>query len=301
MTGAPRAPGSTSARASFAISASSADAPAKSKLSSRMWRLLHQLVGNRRRQEADRRADAGVRRHQHARKPELLGDARGMQRRRAAERDQRVVVHHLAALDRMHARRARHVLAHHLVHRVGRGLGDEPERIADRRGERGARQLRIERDRAAREGRRIDHAERHVRVGDGRPHAATPIAGRARLRARAFRPDGHALERIDMRDRAAARADLHHLDHRNAHRQAGAFQEARRAIDFVDARRIRLEILDQADLRRGAAHVERQHLLLGPARGHLRRRRSRRPPARTRSAAPESAARCRSRSARRRT
>ena len=72
-----------------------------------------------------------------------------------------------------------------------------------------------------------------------------------------------------MRDRAAARADLHHLDHRDAQRQAGAFQETRRAVHFVDARRIRLEILDQADLRRGAAHVERQHLLLGAARRDL--------------------------------
>ena len=108
----------------------------------------------------------------------------------------------------------------------------QPERIADRRRERGARQIRIERDRAARERRRIDHAERNVRIGHGRPHPAAPVAGRPRLGAGAFRPDGDALERIDLRDRAAAGADLDHLDHRNAHRQPGAFEETRRAIDL---------------------------------------------------------------------
>ena len=63
--------------------------------------------------------------------PDLLGDARRMQRRRAAERDQRVLADDLAALDRMHARRARHVLAHHLVHGISRGFRRQPQRIAD--------------------------------------------------------------------------------------------------------------------------------------------------------------------------
>ncbi len=63
-----------------------------------------------------------------------------------------------------------------------------------------------------------------------------------------------------MRDRAAAGADLHHLDHRNPQRQSGAFAEPPDPRDLERARGLRLAIVDQADLRGGAAHVERQHV-----------------------------------------
>ena len=80
----------------------------------------------------------------HPRDAELLGDARRMQRRRTAERDQRVLADHLAALDRVHARRTRHVLADDLVHGIGRGFRRQAERLADRAQQRLARKLRIE-------------------------------------------------------------------------------------------------------------------------------------------------------------
>ena len=63
-----------------------------------------------------------------------------------------------------------------------------------------------------------------------------------------------------MRDGAAAGTDLHHLDHGNPQWQTGAFAEAPDACDLERARGLRLAIVDQADLRGGAAHVERQHV-----------------------------------------
>jgi hypothetical protein len=91
----------------------------------------HQLVRDGRRKKSDCRADAGVRRHDHARDADLLGNARRMQRCGAAESDHGVLTGHGAALDRMHAGCARHVLAHDLMHGVGRGFRRQSQRLAD--------------------------------------------------------------------------------------------------------------------------------------------------------------------------
>ena len=258
-----------------------------------------QLERNRGREEPDRRADAGIGRHDDARHADLLRDARRVQRRRPAEGDQRVLADGRAALDRVHARRIRHVLAHHLVHRVGRHRPGKAERFADLAFQRPIRQLGLQRNGAAGERRRIDHAQCHVGVGHGRQGAAAAVAGGARLGSRTLRPHRDALQRIHLRDRAAAGADLDHLDHRDAHRQAAALQESRGAVDLEHARGMRLVVVDQADLGGGAAHVEGQcaafaarGLLPGPRRWRRRR-------ARIRPAAPETCAPSRSPSGRR--
>ena len=181
----------------------------------------HQLVGDRRRKEADGRADAGIGRHDHALHADLLGDARGMQRRAAAEGDQIVLVDDGAALDGVHARGTRHVLRHHLVDGVGRHARSRARGPRRRRARaRPWPRSRSSAMRAAGEVVRIDRAQHDIGVGHGRMHAAAAVAGRARLGAGALRPHRHALQRIDARDRAAAGADLDHLDHRDAHRQA---------------------------------------------------------------------------------
>ena len=66
-------------------------------------------------------------------------------------------------------------------------------------------------------------------------------------------------EPVDDRDGAAARADLHHLDHGDAQRQPAALEEAMRARHLEGPRRLRLGVVDQADLGGGAAHVEGEH------------------------------------------
>ena len=132
----------------------------------------------------------------------------------------------------------------------------------------------IEHHLAARKCRRIDPPQRHVGVGDGRFAAAAAVANRARLRTGAPRADRDASERIDARDRTAAGADLDHLDHRNAQRQTAAFGEAIDPRHFEHPRRLRARLVDKANLRRGAAHVERHHLvetvLPGDGRGEDR-------------------------------
>ena len=91
--------------------------------------------------------------------------------------------------------------------------------------------------------------------------AAAAVAGRARIGPGAVRPDGDPLQPVDPRDRAAAGADLDHLDDRDAQRQAAALFEAVDARDLEGAAGLRLQIVDQADLRGGAAHVVGQHLV----------------------------------------
>jgi hypothetical protein len=121
-----------------------------------------------------------------------------------------------AVLDGVHARGARHVLAHHFVDGVSGHLLVEPQGIADHLLERFLRQIWIKLDGAAGEGRGIDQAQRHIGVGYGGIGAAAVVANRSRNGGRTLRAHRHPLQRIEPRQRSAAGADLHHLDHRNA-------------------------------------------------------------------------------------
>ena len=85
----------------------------------------------------------------------------------------------------------------------------------------------IDRDLAAGEARRVDLADHQVRIRHGRLGAAAAVAGRPRLGAGAVGPDQDALQGIDAGNRAAAGADLHHLDDGDAHGRAAALLEAR--------------------------------------------------------------------------
>ncbi len=75
---------------------------------------LHDFEGDRRAQETDGRADTGAGRHDDARHAELFGEARGMERRRSAEGDERAAFERLAVFHRVFARRVRHRLVDHL-------------------------------------------------------------------------------------------------------------------------------------------------------------------------------------------
>jgi hypothetical protein len=80
---------------------------------------------------------------------------------------------------------------------------------------------------------------------------------------------------VDGRDRAAAGADLDHVDHRRLDRQAGALGEAVHARGLQHRRDLGAAVLDQAGLGGGAAHVEGDHIGL-PA--ELAEQRGRLPP-----------------------
>ena len=181
-----------------------------------------------------------------------------MHRPGAAEREERELRDVLAALDRVDARRRRHVLVDHLVDAPGRAHAVEAERPADPRLDRARRGLAVEAHLAAEEERRIEIAEHQIGIGHGRLVAALAVAGRPRIGAGAVRPDLEQPERVDPGDAAAAGADLDHLDHRHLDRQAAALLEAVHAVDLEVRRDQGLAVLDQAGLGGGAAHVERE-------------------------------------------
>ncbi len=181
---------------------------------------LHHLVGHRRAQEADGAADPRAGRHEHPPHADLLAHAVAVHRAAAAERDDGAALVGFRALHRVHARGVGHVLVHHLHHAERGHRGVEPEPRPDMGRERALRRRRVEPQRAARERLGVVAAEREVRVRHRRPQAAAPVASRPRVGPRAFRPDLDQAQRIHLREAAAARADLHHLDHRDAQRQA---------------------------------------------------------------------------------
>ena len=85
-------------------------------------------------------------------------------------------------------------------------------------------------------------------VRDGRLAAAAAVADGARHGARALRPDRSSAARVqDARDRAAARADGHDVDHGQADRPVA---------DAAVGGEAGLAAVDQADVGGGAADVD---------------------------------------------
>ena len=226
----------------------------------------HHLVGDRRPQEADRRSDAGVARDDDAPDPQLVGELAGVQRRRAAEGDQGSIVRILAALDGVDPGRARHVLAHHLGDAEGSRIGRERHGVSDDGPERILGPGRSQRHLAAGEVTRGDSAHHHVGVGDGRLASAEVIARRTRLRPGAFRADREPAQFVDPGDGAAARADLHHVDDRDAQGNPAVLAEAIGPGYLESAARLGRATVEETDFRRGAAHVEGHRLVqaVGP-------------------------------------
>src|SRR5207245_670828 len=98
---------------------------------------------------------------------------------------------------------------------VCRFLESHAERTADGAEDRVVDSFTPELEAAAAEGVGIEIAEHEVRVGDGRRGAATAVADRSGVGARAL---GSDLERprFDRRDRSAAGADRFDVDHGKA-------------------------------------------------------------------------------------
>jgi len=114
----------------------------------------------------------------------------------------------------------------------------------------------------------VEVAEQQIGVGHRGLAAAQVVAGGAGVGARAVGADLEEPHAVDARDRAAAGADLDHLDHRHADRQPRALLEAVGARHLELAPDKRHAVVDDARLGGRAAHVERQKLRLAAlARG----------------------------------
>ena len=99
-------------------------------------------------------------------------------------------------------------------------------------------------------------------VGRGGLGAALAVAGRAGIGAGALRADAQHAAVVDPGDRAAARADRDDVEHRRADRQA---------VDLAFRGERGPSVLHQADVGRGAAHVEGDEVVEARARGLARR------------------------------
>ena len=183
-------------------------------------------------------------------------DGRRLGRAGAAERQQRKGARIDAALDRHLADAVRLAPIGDLDDAVGERFDAHGGRIRTRqlcgeRREAGTRARHIERDAAA-DQRRRNAAEHQIGIRDGRLAAAVRVAHRAGLGAGAPRPDLEIALAADPGDRAAAGADGLDIDHRDADRKR---------TDRAAVGEMRLAAFDQAEIRRGAAGVERNHIV----------------------------------------
>ena len=116
--------------------------------------------------------------------------------------------------------------------------------------------------RAAEERAGPDGADHDMRVGRRGLGAALAVAGRPGIGAGALRADAQHAAIVDPGDRAAAGADRDDVEHRRADRQA---------VDLAFRGERRPSVLHQADVGRGAAHVEGDQVLEARARRLARR------------------------------
>ena len=215
--------------------------------------------------QAERREQPGRGRHHDALDAEHRRHAGREQRAVAAEGEQGELARIAPALGRHRLDGADHVRGGDQVRAVGGAFERHAERPGDLLLERRARLPGIELQRAANEVRRVDVAEQHVRVGDGRRLAAHVVADRSGRSARALGPRLQRTARIDPDMRAAAGADFGEIDRRHFQRVARAGEQPRADHDpgadrvFVRARD--LPVLDHRGLRGGAAHVEGDDLV----------------------------------------
>ena len=170
----------------------------------------------------------------------------------------------------MNPRGIGHVLVDHFRQPEGRSLGVHLQYPADGRIQRRRRPLGEQRDRPAREIRRIQPAQRQVRIRHRRPLPAAPVTGRSRLRPRRFRPHPDLPHRVHMGQRPAPGADLHHVDDGDRDRHPRPLLEPVGPRHLEHPRRLGRQVADQADLRRGPAHVKAQHLVQPIARRDMR-------------------------------
>jgi hypothetical protein len=240
--------------------------------------------------EPDRAQHARVRRHEHARRADALGERARVQRAAAAERDEHEPARVDAALDAHPAQRPRH-------RRVGRRderAGDrEHAGLARRRravhplGQRahgGVRPRRVERDAAA-ERARVDVPEHDVRVGHRGLRAAAPERRRPRHGAGAARTGPQGAGVVHPAHAAAAgryRVDQHARQRDRHPGDVAAGLDERGAAENeadVGARAADVERERVGDAQRGAHRGRPDHAAGGPgererrgAAGGLRRR-----------------------------
>ena len=200
---------------------------------------------------------AGGGRDQRSCDPELSGEQRCVERTRAAEGDEREVARVVAAPERGEPECVGHLCDEVAEHAACRSRGVDAHR-SSQPCEAPMRRVDVEPHRAAEEVLGVEASGDQVRVGERGLLAPAAVARRARFGARAPGPDVEAARLVDAGDRAAARADLDDLDDGDLDRVAG-----RRGgpLDVVQRLDRHASAADGRRLRRGAADIQREHVL----------------------------------------
>ena len=200
--------------------------------------------------------DARRGRDHHLADAQKLGQRAAMQRTRAAEGHKREVAGVMATLYRDHANGPDHMAVDDGENAARCLFPSKLQRFGDARPDNRRGRLDIERHAPAEQFCR-QMAEHHMGIGHRRLGPAMPIGRRSRSCASALRTDGQRAIG-DLRDRTAACADRHHVDH------------GKRQRPFADAAMLGqpdLAILDQADIGAGAADIDGDDILDAAGRG----------------------------------
>ena len=204
-----------------------------------------------RRQHAPGRQHRCDARHDDPSQIELTRDIRHMQPGGAAERQQRETARIDAAPHRDQTNALRHVGVDDAMHAFGRGDAIHLQRVR-KPIHRLLRSATVERAGAAEEVVRIEIAEHEVGIRHCRFATTLAVARRPRHRSCAFRTDMQDAARVDTADRAAAGAQADDVE---------AVQRQPMPADAPSAHQRGLAVDDQADIRAGAAHVERDQVV----------------------------------------
>ncbi|CAB4875437.1 unannotated protein [freshwater metagenome] len=202
------------------------------------------------RREAQCAQHAGRTRNEDRVDPQLIGDRRGVQRPRTAERQQREVARIEPALDRHHAQRADHLRVRDAQDARRAGVEREPE-VACKPSDRLACGGAVDPNAARQRPVASQMPEHDMCVADGRFGPATPVGRGAWVGAGRLRSYAQRSALVAPRDRATARTDGMDVDHRQGYRpprDAAATGLARSAA------------FDHADVAGGSAHVEAEQL-----------------------------------------
>ena len=215
------------------------------------------LVLDRRGEQPGGGEHPGMAGHHHSGNAEIGREPARVKRTRAAHGDQCEFsgVEPLAYRDEANA--FRHLGVDHsmdtgrgVLHRQSERLGDAAPDCVDGPGG-------IETNGTARELLGVQESQHHRGVGHRRFPASARVAGGSGVGGGGVRPDAKAARLVQPRDAAAARSDCVHVDHRHPHREA---------VDHSLGAQKRLGAGHERDVRAGAAHVERDEVVV-PGRG----------------------------------
>ena len=218
-----------------------------------------ELEADGRHEETERRGRTRCRRDQdlaHAEDARDTGRVRGAG---AAESEHRVTPGVASLLDDVDAGGGGHALADDRVDTPRRVDGGQPEWLGHA-GQRGLRRGPVKTHASAQEEVGIEVAQQQVGVGDRRLLATETVTGGPGIGPGASGAHLEQTELVYVRDAAAPRADLDHVDHGRLDRQTAALLEAVDARGLHHGRHVGPAALDQACLGGGAAHVERDHI-----------------------------------------